>query len=427
MRFKPSPMRFERHAPPKRIVILGAGFAGMSLAHRLEQRRDVDVTIVDRNDYTLFTPMLPEVASGSIEPRHIAQPLRVALRRAKFIIGDVTEVDLAQRAISLNGTLDGAPRRVAFDSLVLALGATSSTHGVPGADGHSFALKTVEDATALRSHIIRMLETAVSTADGDERRRALTFVVVGGGFTGVEAAGELRGYLRSVRRFYPGIRSREIRLVLVAGVPRLLEQLPKRFGSRAQRMFGQRKIEVLLNDDVAAVDAGGLTLKSGKRYESRTIVWSAGVRPAPLIETLALEQSKHHAVVVNPDFSVPGHEGVWAIGDCAQIPKRRGGFYPQTAQDAVREGPLLARNIVAALRGRKTRAFRYRSPGMMASLGHREGLADLGPGVLLGGMPAWLLWRGYYLTHLPGASRKIRVALDWIIGFFFRGDIATIR
>lgn len=419
-------MRFERNAPAKRVVILGAGFAGMSLARRLEQRRDLDVTVIDRNDYTLFTPMLPEVASGSIEPRHIAQPLRVALRRAKFIIGAVTDVDLVQRAVSLEGTLDGTPRRVAFDSLVIALGAATSTHGIPGADDHSFALKTVKDATALRSHIIRMLETAVSTDDCEDRRRALTFVVVGGGFTGVEAAGELRGYLRSVRRFYPGIRSREIRLVLVGGAPRLLEQLPKRFGSRAQRIFARRKIEVVLNDDVAAVDAGGLTLKSGQRYESRTVVWSAGVRPAPLIEKLAIDQSAHHAVVVNPDFSVPGHTGVWAIGDCAQIPKRRGGFYPQTAQDAVREGPLLAHNIVAALRGRPTRTFHYRSPGMMASLGQREGLADLGPGVLLDGMPAWLLWRAYYLTHLPGAARKLRVALDWTIGFFFHGDIASI-
>ena len=216
-------VRSERHALAKRVVILGAGFAGMSLAHRLERRRDLDVTIVDRNDYTLFTPMLPEVASGSIEPRHIAQPLRVALHRARFIVGDVTEIDFAHRAISLDRTLDGAPHRLAFDSLVIALGAITSTHGIPGAEDHSFALKTVDDATALRSQVVRMLETAVSTVDLDERQRALTVVVVGGGFTGVEAAGELRGYLRSVRRFHPGIRSREIRLVLVAGAPRLLE------------------------------------------------------------------------------------------------------------------------------------------------------------------------------------------------------------
>jgi NADH dehydrogenase len=413
--------------PVKRVVVLGAGFAGMSLAHRLEQRRDLDVTIVDRNDYTLFTPMLPEVASGSIEPRHIAQPLRAALRRARFIIGDVTEVDFTQREVSLDGTLDGIPRRVAFDALVIALGACSSTHGIPGADDHSFALKTVDDATALRSRIVRMLEIAVSTADVDERRSALTFVVVGGGFTGVEAAGELRGYLRSMRRFYPGIRIGEIQLVLVAGSARLLEQLPARFGSRAQRMFARRDINVVLSDDVAAVDAGGLTLKSGKRFESQTVVWSAGVRPSPLVETLAVAQSKHHAARANSDFSVPGHDDVWAIGDCAQIPKRRGGFYPQTAQDAVREGTLLAHNIVAALHGRKTRTFRYRSPGMMASLGHREGLAELGPGLLLGGMPAWLLWRAYYLTRLPGAARKVRVALDWTLGLFFPGDIVSIR
>lgn len=410
-----------------RVVILGAGFAGVSVARHLRHCRDVEVTLIDRNNFSLFTPMLPEVASGAIEPRHIAQPLRAALRGIRPMLGSVQSVDFQRRSIALEGTFDGKSASVPFDSLVLALGAAVSTHGIPGAGEHTFALKSIDDAIALRSQTIRMLENASGPTSGEQRHRALTFVVVGGGFTGVEAAGELRGYLRTVARFFPALRRDEMRVILVAGSKRLLEQLPPRFGERALTMFIRRGIEVILDDDVASADSGGLTLKSGRRIASATIVWSAGVRPSPLVEGLDVPHSPHRAVVVNPDFSVQDRPGVWAAGDCAQIPKPGGGYFAQTAQDAVREGPLLARNIIAANNGKRTRVFRYRSPGMMASLGHREGLAEIGPGILIAGLPAWLLWRAYYLSRLSGAGQKVRVALDWLVSFFFPGDLASIR
>lgn len=411
---------------PRRVVILGAGFVGLSVARELERHRDIAVTVVDRHNYMLFTPMLPEVSSGAIEPRHIAQPLRVALHKTAFELAEASGVDFQNRSITLENALPGRPASITYDALVIALGATTSTHGVPGAAAHSFALATIDDAVALRAQTIRMFETGAPSADVGERRRALTFVIVGGGFNGVEAAGEVRGYLRSIQRFYPGVQRDDVRVVLVAGGNRLLEQLPAPFGKRANEMLARRGIEIVMDDDVAAVDAGGLTLKSGARYESRTIVWSAGVRPSPLVEKLDVRQSEHHAVVVNADLSVPNRSHVWAAGDCAQIPKPGGGHYAQTAQDAIREAPLLARNIRAALHGRRTRAFRYRSPGMMASLGDRQGLADIGPGAMLSGFPAWLLWRAYYLWRLPGFARKTRVALDWTLALFFRGEIASI-
>jgi NADH dehydrogenase len=410
----------------KRIVILGAGFAGMSVAQHLERNRKLEVYIVDRNNYMLFTPMLPEISSGAVESRHIARPLRSALRRSTIILGDVIGVDFDHRTVMLGDVLEGAATALQFDALVVALGAASSTHGIPGAQEHSFPLQTIEDGVRLRNHAIRMLETATSSADPAVRKKTLTFVIVGGGFTGVEAAGELRGYLTSLCRFYPSIRPDDIRVVLVCSGDRLLEQLPERFGLRAAAMLETRGIEIVLGNDAVSVDAAGVTLASGKRYESGGVVWSAGVRPAPIIEHLALKQSKHHAVIVNPDFSVPDRSDVWSIGDCAQIPKPGGGFFAQTAQDAIVEAPLLAHNIIASMNGHATRAFRYRSPGMMAALGHREGIAELWFGIMLTGFPAWLLWRMYYLLRLPGAASKVRVALDWSLALFFRDDITSI-
>ncbi len=408
-----------------RVVILGGGFAGLATARALERRRDVAVTVVARENYSLFTPMLPEVASGGIEPRHIAQPLRVALRSSTFELGEVTAVDFDRKVVRVGETTTQGTREVTYDALVIALGATTSTHHIPGAGDHTYPLDTLDDATRLRRATIAMLELAAPSTDRAERREALTFVVVGGGFTGVEAAGELQGYVRRVVRYYPGIARGDVRVVLVAGSDDLLHQLPARFGKRAAKMLAARGIEVVLSDDVASVDAGGLSLKSGKRYASRTIVWSAGVRPSPLVETFDLRKSKHHAIEVGADFAVPQRENVWALGDCAAIPKPGGGSYPQTAQDAVREGALLSRNIGAAFHGRKQRAFRYASPGMMASLGARQGLAELGPGIMIAGFPAWLLWRGYYLSRLPGLGRKVRVALDWFLNLPFPGDIAS--
>ncbi len=415
---------------PKRVVILGAGFAGMNVARNLERyaRRDeIGVTIVNRENYMLFTPMLPEVSSGSIEPRHIAPSLRSILRKSVFELGDVTGVDFEAHTVWLQKRRSGEAACLPFDELVVALGAENSTHGVPGAEEHTFPLKTLADAVALRDVTITALENAATSANGEERRSLTTFVVVGGGFTGVEAAGELLGYLRSAAKFYPRVDVRDIRLILVAGSERLLDELPQELGRRAHRMLGERGVEIILSDQVASVDAGGISLASGKRFESRCIVWSAGVRPSSLAAKLDLAHSNHHAIAVNADLSVKGSPGVWALGDCAEIAKPGGGAYPRTAQHAVHEAKRLARNLLAKLRGGQTKPYAYRSRGMMASLGAREGLAEIGGRVKLSGFPAWFLWRGYYLWQLPGADRKARVGLDWSIDLPFPHDIASVQ
>ncbi len=415
--------------PTTRVVILGAGFAGYSAAEGLERARarlGLDVSIVDRKNYSLFTPMLPEVAGGAVEPRHIAQPVRAGLRHTRFELGDVKGIDFEERTITLTRPLCGGTATLPYDHLVVALGAVSSTEGVPGAQDHSLPLKTLDDAIHLRDRAVTALEVAATTTSEPERRRLLTVVVVGGGFTGVEAAGEILGFLRKVSSQYPNLVERELRVVLVAGSARLLEQLPERFGVRAAHMLAARGVELVFDDGVASVDAGGLTLKSGKRYASDTVVWSAGVRPAPELQSFDVPLSEHGSVEVNADLSVAGKKNVWALGDCARIPKPHGGHYSQTAQDAVREGSHLAKNIAAAIEGRPTSPFTYRSAGMMASLGDRQGLAEIG-NVLLSGLPAWILWRGYYLSRLHGVGRKARVALDWTLALPFPRDVARIQ
>ncbi|HEY5340414.1 MAG TPA: NAD(P)/FAD-dependent oxidoreductase [Candidatus Aquilonibacter sp.] len=415
---------------PKRVVIVGGGFAGMNVALHLERsarRGEVAVTIVNRENYMLFTPMLPEVCSGSIEPRHIAPPLRAILRKTAFELGDVAGVDVKGHTVSVRRRRDEGTATLPFDHLVVALGAENSTHGVPGAAEHTYPLKDLHDAISLRDVTITALENA-ATVTGDKERRCLTtFVVAGGGFTGVEVAGELLAFLRSAAQFYPRIERDDVRLVLIAGSDRLLEQLPPALGERAHDLLGRRGVDIVLDDQVASVDAGGITLASGKRYETRCVVWSAGVRPAPLAAKLDLEHSKHGAIAVNADLSAVGTPGIWALGDCAHIPMPGGGAYPQTAQHAVHEAKRMALNLLATLRGRATKPYVYRARGMMASLGAHEGLAEIGGRVTITGLAGWFLWRTYYLSQLPGNDRKARVALDWTLDFPFPQDIASTR
>ena len=411
-----------------RVVVLGTGFAGLTVARALARRRrrpQIALTAVNRENYALFTPMLPEVASGAIEPRHVAEPFRTNVPRAAFVLGEVEGVDFERRSVAARHPVIGDVAGIPYDHLVIALGAVSTTHGVPDADDHTLPLKTLDDAIRLRAQLVRSLEAA-TVADAGERAGLLTVAVVGGGFTGVETAGETFAYLNRIRSDYPALCGDRIRVVLVGGGPRLLEQLPARFSQRAHAMLAQRGVDVVLSDDVASVDAGGLTLKSGARYDARTVVWSAGVRVPELVEKLDVPHAAHHAIAVNADLSVPGRPGVWAVGDCAHVPKPGGGAYPQTAQHAVREAALLARNIVASLRGRATRPMRYRSLGMMASLGDREGLAEIAGRGPIAGLPAWLLWRAYYLSRLHGTYRKTRVALDWALSLPFPPDVASI-
>jgi NADH:ubiquinone reductase (H+-translocating) len=316
---------------------------------------------------------------------------------------------------------------VPYDHLVLALGSSTSTFGIPGVAEHTWALKSLEDADALRNRFVWLLELADTIAEKERIRRYLTIAIVGGGFTGVETAGEIVELFRSVLRFYPRLSPADVRVVLVEAGPTLLAGLPPRMGEYSRRNLERRGVEVLTGDGVAAADENGLTLQSGRRIETATIVWSAGVAPSPMIAKTALPKTNRGAVMTNADMRVTCFPNVWALGDCAAIPDGEGGVYPMTAQHAIREGPALADNIIAVLRGKPTKPFRYASMGMMAALGARRAVAQLPGNLVLTGFVAWFLWRSYYLLRLPGLDRKLRVAFDWTLDLIFPRDIAELR
>lgn len=414
----------------KRVLILGGGFGGLMLGRALAgaaKRGEVDVHIVNRDNYSLFTPMLPEVTAAGIAARHIVVPIRAGVPRATFHLGEVHAIDLDARSVEVVHPLNGTRQDLGYDHLVIALGGVTSTFGVPGVAEHSIPLKTLEDAETMRNRIVAMLELADNESCALERRRLLTFVVIGGGFTGVEAAGETADLLRNVSHFYPTISPADVRIVVVEGGPRLLPELPETMGVYSAKHLRRRGVEVLLSDPVASVAHQQVTLRGGATIEAATIIWSAGVRPSPLVEKLPLAHGKRGTILTNADFSVPDRPGVWALGDCASTPDSAGGFFPPTAQHAIREGAALAKNICAAIAGRPTTPFRYTSLGMMASLGGRRGAAQLPGNLVLTGFLAWFLWRTYYLSRLPGLDRKIRVAFDWSMGLFFARDIAELR
>jgi len=423
-------VRMSETVDPARIVILGGGFGGIGVARRLEtllHPRAAEIVLVSRENFTLFTPMLPEVSSGALDVRHVVTPIRSQLRRTRFILADVCDLDVAASTVEVAHTLSGERERLSYDHVVLALGSTTSTFGLPGVAERVFALKTLEDAGILRNRFVWLLELADSQDDSRERARLLTVAVVGGGFTGVEAAGEIVELFASVSRFYPHVARDDIRVVLIEGGPSLLAGLPARMGEYSARSLEKRGVEILTGNGVERADDEGLVLAGGRRIETRTIVWSAGVSPSPIVARTPLPQTKRGAVEVGADMRVNGYPAVWALGDCASIPDGEGGTFPPTAQHALREAPVLADNLAATLSGRATKPFRFKALGMMASLGARRAVAQLPGNRVLTGFLAWFLWRSYYLLRLPGLDRKFRVAFDWTLEMMFPRDIAELR
>lgn len=426
-------------APPpeparRRVVILGGGFAGATCARELERLlgadRSVQLTLISETNALLFTPMLAEVAGSSLEPAHISTPLRTSLRRTAVIRGKVAGIDLDARALRLEAAADEAERSLAYDHLVLAPGAVTNFFGSRSVEANAIGFKSLREAVRIRSRLIDAFERAEQEEDPARRRALLTVVVAGGGFAGVELAGALNDFARGMLADFPGLSAAEVRVVLVHAGERILPELSATLGRYAESRLRERGVEFRLGARVKDASPGQVTLEPAETLAAATLVWTAGARPSPLLASLPVMRDGRGAVIVDATLAVPGRPGLWAAGDCAAVTDARTGKpCPPTAQHALREGKVLAGNVVAALRGRPARPFHFDSLGALCVIGHQTACAELAVPfaprrrLRFSGLLAWLLWRAIYLSKLPGLDRKVRVLSDWAIELFFPRDI----
>ncbi len=419
-----------KNAPRTRILILGGGFAGLSTALWLERflRREdnVEIVLMDRNNFSLFTPMLPEVASGGIEAKHIVVPIRACLRRARFQQAEVAIIDLGKREVWAAHCGKCVSYCQPFDHLILALGSMTNFFGLPSVAEHALPLKGLGDAIALHDHLVDMFEHADMEVEAELRRARLTFLVAGAGFAGAEVVAEINDFAHSAGRYYPCVREHEVRVLLVDPGSRIMPEVSLDLASYASRLLQRRGVEIRLQTGVRAASAEWVELTDGERIPTRSLIWTAGTSANPLVASLPCARERG-CIRVGQHLEVPGYPGVWAIGDCAFISDPRTGRpYPATAQHAVRQGKVVARNIVAAISGRNYKMpFDYSPLGMLVALGRRSAVADI-KGVKFSGFVAWWLWRTFYLSRLPGWERKLRVAFDWTLDLVFARDIIRL-
>jgi NADH:ubiquinone reductase (H+-translocating) len=417
----------------KRIVILGGGFAGMKTAEHLEQELRTDastmITLVSEANALLFTPMLAEVAGSSLEPSHISTPLRSSLHRTEFVRGRVDAIDLENRKVVLASDSPTGQLTVSYDYLVLALGSVSNYLGIASVEKLAFNFKSLLDAIRIRNRVIEMFERADREADASERAAFLSFVIAGGGFAGVELAGALNDFARGILADYPNLSPDELSIVLVHSRDRILPELSESLAGYAQKKMEARGVRFRLNARLSDVRPGIVVVSDGE-IRARTLVWTAGTAPNPLIKSQSFECDKRGAVKVDSTLAVLGHPGVWALGDCAAVNDcKTGKQCPPTAQFAIREAATVAKNIAAQLKGRQPKSFHFDSLGALCVVGHQTACAELSVPfarnrcVRFSGLLAWLMWRGIYLSKLPGIERKIRVLMDWTIELFFPRDI----
>jgi NADH dehydrogenase len=408
-----------------RIVIVGGGFGGLYTALALERAMardpDLDVTLVNRENFFLFTPMLHEVAASDLDVTHIVNPIRKLLRRVRFIEGEVASIDLAaRRVVVAHG--EGHPHDLGYDHLVVAPGAVTNFYGLPGVEERAVTMKSLADAIGLRNRLIALLEEADVECCGDIRTPLLSFVVAGGGFAGVETVAAVNDFIREALEFYPNLTEDAVRVVLVHDGPFLLPELGEKLGRYTGAKLAERKVEIRLGTRITGMTGAGVALSDGTVVPCRTLVWTAGTAPNPLLATLPCRKERGR-LVVNAHMEVPGWPGVWALGDAALVPDpKTGAAYPPTAQHALRQGRVLARNILAAIRGGEKRPFVFSTIGLLASIGRRTGVAQI-LGVNFSGFVAWWLWRTIYLSKLPRLEKKVRVAIDWLLDVVFTKDL----
>ena len=421
-----SPPRAPSHPKQKtQVVILGGGFAGVTTAENLEKQfRDdptVSFTLISETNSWLFTPMLVEVATSGLEPTHITTPLRTSLKRTRVLRSRVTGIDLECRRVQLN---EERPQTgLYYDHLVLALGSVSNYLGNTAVAENALEFKTISDAMRIRNHVIDVFERADAEPDPECCQALLTFVVAGGGFSGAELAGGLNDFARGIIADYPNLSADDLRIILVHSRERILPELSESLANYAMQRMRERGVTFKLNTRVTDARPGSITLSSAEEIPTETFVWTAGARPSPILKELLVNHDNRGAVLVNRTLAIPGYGNVWALGDCASVPDTKPGkICPPTAQAAIKEAAVLAHNIRASLLGCPLKPFRFKSLGSLCIVGYHTACAEI-KGLKFSGLFAWLLWRGVYLSKLPGLERKVRVLTDWTLELFFPRDI----
>jgi NADH:ubiquinone reductase (H+-translocating) len=411
---------------PKRVLILGSGFGGLYTALHLEKklRREaaVEITLVNRENFFLFTPMLHEVAAGDLDLTHIVNPVRKLLRRTHFFNGNIRSIDLKERRVVVAHADDNHDHKLSYDYLVLALGSVTNFYNLPGLAENALTMKSLSDAIRLRGRLIKNLEEADFECSSEDRSRLLTVVVAGGGFAGVETIASVNDFVREAIEFYPKLTEKELRIVLIEAADVILPELGPELGAYARKKLARRGVQFLMNTAVKSVSNNEVNLSDGTSLKTNTLVWTAGVSPNPLLEMLDCSKERGR-LVTNEFLEVGEFPGVWALGDCAAVPDPASGkSCPPTAQHAIRQGKVVAENIVAAIKGGGRRRFEFKTIGALASIGKRTGVARI-MGVNFSGFVAWWLWRTIYLSKLPRFEKKVRVALDWFLDLLFSKDL----
>ena len=414
----------------KQIVILGGGFGGLYTARELEKKLgvdpDVEITLVNRDNFFLFTPMLHEVAASDLDPADILNPIRKLLKQSRFFVGNVEAIDLDSKKVKVSHGEGQHPHELAYDQLVIALGSVSNCFNLPGVEERALTMKSLNDAVTLRSRLIEQLDEADFECCPAMRDSLLTIVVAGGGFAGVETVAGVNDFLREAVKYYPNLSEEMIRVVLVEHGPAVLPELDSSLGDYALKKLAQRGVEIRLQTAVTSISERAVTLSDGTSINTRTLIWTAGTAPNPLLAALACSKEKGK-LIVDENLEIPGRPGVWALGDCAAIRDRQSGkLYPPTAQHALRQGKVVAHNVIAAVRGAAKKPFVFSTIGQLAAIGRRTGVANI-LGVNFSGFIAWWMWRTIYLSKLPRLEKKVRVALGWSLDLLFSKDLVQLK
>jgi NADH dehydrogenase len=415
----------------QRIVVLGGGFGGVYTAIHLEKslahQSAVEICLVSHDNFFLFTPMLHEIAASDLEITNIVNPLRKLLHKVQVLVGDVNQIDLPNKRVSISHGYRNHSLQIDYDHLVIALGSVTNFYGIAGLADLAIPMKSLGDAIRLRTQIIRHLEEANSEFNSTDRVSLLTFTVAGGGFAGVETVAALNDFVREALPFYPNLSEDMLRVMLVHSGSVILPELGESLGRHTQKVLTRRGVQIHLNTRVKSVTENEVFLAYNGPIPCRTLVWTAGTVPSPIVSSLPCGKERGR-ILVDQLLRVPDWPGVWAVGDCAFVPdiKNPGKSHPPTAQHAIREAKLVAQNIAAAFFGRPLRSFSFRTIGLLASIGRRTGVARIF-GFNFSGFFAWWMWRTIYLSKLPGLDKKVRVAFDWTLDLLFPKDVCAVH